>query len=280
MIIWIASYPKSGNTWIRSFITSYYFTENGVFDPKKLANVPDYPNQNFFSGKVIKHGEIYKFWDISQKKIANEKKVRFLKTHNALINAHGKEFANPKYSLGAIYVVRDPRNVITSIKNHWDFSDYESALKFMMDKNTYVWGFNNNFSKSQIITSWKVNYLSWNKFNKNIKTILVRYEDLILNPESSFREIINFINQITNQKMVIDEEKFNNAINTTNFKNMQKIEDAGEFKENVYSEKTLKLRKFFHLGPNNDWKKILDNGIINKINKDCIEELKKLNYEL
>ena len=80
--------------------------------------------------------------------------------------------------------------------------------------------------------------------------------------------------------MVIDEEKFNNAIKTTNFKNMQKIEDAGEFKENVYSEKTLKLRKFFHLGPNNDWKKILDNGIINKINKDCIEELKKLNYEL
>ena len=74
MIIWIASYPKSGNTWVRAFISAYYFTEDGIFNPEKLKLIPDYPNQNFLDNRKIKHGEIYKFWEISQKKIATKKK--------------------------------------------------------------------------------------------------------------------------------------------------------------------------------------------------------------
>ena len=56
MIIWIASYPKSGNTWIRSFLTAYYFCENGIFDINKLNLIEDYPNKQFFKEKV-KQGE-------------------------------------------------------------------------------------------------------------------------------------------------------------------------------------------------------------------------------
>ena len=57
MIIWIASYPKSGNTWVRSFLTAYYFCENGIFDINKLNLIEDYPNKQFFKEKV-KKGEI------------------------------------------------------------------------------------------------------------------------------------------------------------------------------------------------------------------------------
>ena len=52
MIIWIASYPKSGNTWVRSFLTAYYFCENGIFDINKLNLIEDYPNKQFFKEKV------------------------------------------------------------------------------------------------------------------------------------------------------------------------------------------------------------------------------------
>ncbi len=279
MIIWIASYPKSGNTWVRAFISSYYFTEDGMFDPKKLELIPDYPNQNFLDNKKIKHGEIYKFWETSQKKIIASKKIKFLKTHNALIAAHGKQFTSSKYSLGAIYIVRDPRNVISSIKNHYDFNNYEDALKFLMDDNTYVWGFNNNYSKSQIITSWKINYLSWVKKNQSLKKILVRYEDLVNKPKKTFEDIVNFVNKITNRDEIIDNNKLNNAIKSTNFESMQKIEELGQFEEKVYSEKTYKQKKFFHLGPKNDWKKILDKKIIEKINVSYLEELKNLKYD-
>ena len=53
MIIWIASYPKSGNTWIRSFLTAYYFCDNGIFDINKLNIIQDYPNKQFFKDKVL-----------------------------------------------------------------------------------------------------------------------------------------------------------------------------------------------------------------------------------
>ena len=58
MIIWIASYPKSGNTWIRSFLTAYYFSEDGIFNINKLNHIQDYPNKQFFKNEV-KEGEIF-----------------------------------------------------------------------------------------------------------------------------------------------------------------------------------------------------------------------------
>ena len=54
MIIWIASYPKSGNTWIRSFLTAYYFCENGFFDINKINLIEDYPNKQFFKDNKCK----------------------------------------------------------------------------------------------------------------------------------------------------------------------------------------------------------------------------------
>ena len=101
MIIWIASYPKSGNTWIRSFLTAYYFCENGIFDINKLNLIEDYPNKQFFKEKV-KQGEIHKHWETSQKDIRDQKKVKFLKTHNSLITAFGNDFTKPEFTLGAI----------------------------------------------------------------------------------------------------------------------------------------------------------------------------------
>mgnify|MGYP003689384187 FL=1 len=130
MIIWIASYPKSGNTWVRSFLSAYYFSKDGKFNVNDLNKIEDYPNKQFFDQQV-KDGEIHKHWEESQKKIFESKKVKFLKTHNSLIKAFGYDFTQPKYTLGVIYIIRDPRNVITSVKNHNDFTTYEESLKFM-----------------------------------------------------------------------------------------------------------------------------------------------------
>ena len=78
MIIWIASYPKSGNTWVRSFLTAYYFCNNGIFDINKLNLIEDYPNKQFFKEKV-KQGEIHKHWETSQKDIRDQKKSEVFK---------------------------------------------------------------------------------------------------------------------------------------------------------------------------------------------------------
>ena len=208
MIVWIASYPKSGNTWVRSFLTSYYFCENGIFDIQQLNKIQDYPNKQFFKNEV-KQGEIHKHWEQSQKSLCDEKQIRFLKTHNSLITAFGNDFTSPKYSLGVIYIIRDPRNVITSVKNHNDFKTYDEALKLMQNDNAVLTDYKhlNNHAKTTIINSWRINYQSW-LANNFFRRLTIRYEDLVSNPEQTFRDIIIFINSICRFNDNFDPIKF------------------------------------------------------------------------
>jgi len=278
MIIWIASYPKSGNTWVRSFLTSYYFSDDGNFNIKNLNKIQDYPNKQFFSEEV-KKGEIHKHWEKSQIKICSEKKIRFLKTHNSLINISGQDFTHPKYSLGVIYIIRDPRNVITSLKNHNDFKTYDEALKMMQNDNATLSDYShlNNHAKFTIINSWRINYQSWLR-NNYFRRLTVKYEDLIINPQQTFRDIVIFVNAICKFNDNLKLDKFNNAIKSIKFENLQKLEDEGKFTENVYSKHDGRKIQFFNQGPNNDWKKNLNKELIAKMNEFYSEDLKKFGY--
>ena len=125
MIIWIASYPKSGNTWLRSLISSYYFSKDGSFDQNNLKLIDQFPNYKYlknFKYEKNNPGDTAKFWIEAQKKINFEKKIRFFKTHSFLGSFNNYEFTNSENTLGAIYIVRDPRNVITSLKNHFNLN--------------------------------------------------------------------------------------------------------------------------------------------------------------
>ena len=280
MIIWIASYPKSGNTWIRSFLTAYYFCDNGIFDINKLNYIQDYPNKQFIKDEV-KEGEIHKHWDESQKKIINEKKIKFLKTHNSLITAFGNDFTSPKYSLGVIYIIRDPRNVVSSVKNHNDFETYEKALQFMQNENTIISDYKhlNNHAKTNIINSWRINYQSWLSDNR-YRRMMIKYEDLIENPNQTLRDLIIFVNTICRFNNGIDNKKLENAIQSTTFEKLQNLENIGKFSESVYSTKNKKKIKFFHLGPKNNWKDLLNKDLIKKMNTYYKEDLKKFSYEI
>jgi hypothetical protein len=280
MIVWIASYPKSGNTWIRSFLTSYYFCKDGIFDVQDLNKIQDYPNKQFFKSEV-KEGEIHKHWEQSQKDLCDQKKIRFLKTHNSLIEAFGNKFTQPKYSLGVIYVVRDPRNVITSIKNHNDFQKYDEALQLMQNDNAILTDYKHlkNHAKTTIMNSWRINYQSW--LNNNFfRRLTIRYEDMIAYPQQTFRDIVVFVNTICRFNDNFDLNKFNNAITTTSFEKLQSLEEEGKFSENVYSKHDKRKIKFFYQGPNNDWKKNLNQDLIQKMNRFYKDDLKKFNYEI
>ena len=280
MIIWIASYPKSGNTWVRSFLTAYYFCENGVFDINKLSMIEDYPNKQFFR-ETVKQGEIHKHWESSQKDICAKKEAKFLKTHNSLITAFGNDFTKPKYTLGVIYVIRDPRNVISSVKNHNDLESYEKALSFMQDENKVLEDYPHlkNYAKTNIVNSWRINYQSWMS-NKFFRRLTIRYEDMVKNPQETFKKLIVFVNTLVRLKDEIDPKKLNNAIETTDFKSLQDIENQGNFGENVYSLRDNRKIKFFYQGPENDWKKNLDENMIKKMNEYFYKDLKFFKYEI
>ena len=85
MIIWIASYPKSGNTWLRSIITSLLYTTDGIFDFKLIKKIKQFPTRNQFQ-EFTKNfndiNEISKFWLLAQDKINLTEEIKFFKTHN------------------------------------------------------------------------------------------------------------------------------------------------------------------------------------------------------
>ena len=281
MIIWIASYPKSGNTWLRSLISSYFFTQDGVFDQNKLKFIDQFPIQkylNLFAYENKIPGETAKYWIEAQRKINSEKKIKFLKTHNFLGSFNNYEFTNRQNTLGAIYIVRDPRNVITSLKNHYDIN-YDDALNFIKSERKFIYDFNkeNDYSDFQIISSWENNYQSW-KNNKVFPIKFIRYEDLEKETFKVFKNIIEFIGSIAGDKKPFERKKAINAINSTSFETLKNLEKNKGFVEQVLSINDKKKIPFFYLGPKNNWKKILKKDIQQNIEKNFNQSLKDLNY--
>ena len=279
MIIWIASYPKSGNTWMRSFLSAYFMTDDGEFKIKNLDYIQDYPNEQFFDEGNIKKGEVYKYWEKSQKKIFENKKIKFLKTHNALISIKDHNFTYPNYVLGVIYIVRDPRNIITSLKNHHEFKTYDESLNYMESNDAYVYKeHNKSFGKFSYISSWKMHHNSWNN-SKIYRMLTVKYEDMENDPYKTFRDVVVFINTICKFNNRVNEKKIEKSIESTNFEKLKKFEEDGSFTENRYKKDTKEKIKFFYLGKKNNWKTILNDEIKNKMNKIYKDDLIKFKYE-
>ena len=281
MIIWIASYPKSGNTWLRSLISSYYFSKKGFFDQNNLKLVDQFPEKKYlkdFKYKKEIPGETAKYWIEAQNKINSEKKIRFFKTHNFLGSFNNHEFTNRANTLGAIYIVRDPRNVITSLKNHYDMN-YEDALNFIKSDRKFIYDFTkkDDYSDFQIISSWEKNYQSW-KNNKIFPIKFIRYEDLDNETFKVFKSVIEFISKISKDKKGFNREKAINSINSTSFETLKSLEKKGGFIESVISNKSKKKIPFFYLGPKNDWKRILDEDIKINLEKNFEQSLKDINY--
>jgi len=281
MIIWISSYPKSGNTWLRTLISAYYYSEDGIFKEDLLKNITQFPDKFYFKDfdynpSIV--ADTSKFWIEAQKKINHDKKIRFFKTHNFYGSINNINFTDKKNSLGCIYIVRDPRNVITSLKNHYEL-DYNEALKFMLSEKKYLCDFRNpgNFSDFQFISSWEKNYQTW-KYQKDFPVKIVRYEDLLKDTNEVFRDLIKFINILLENNEKIKEKKFKNAISSTTFEKLKNYEKKKGFDEAVFSKYEKKKVPFFNLGPKNNWNKILDKNLQQDLFNIFSKNLTELGY--
>jgi hypothetical protein len=281
MIIWLTSYPKSGNTWVRAFLAAYYHSNDGVFDFKLLEKIDQYPKAKYFDKKIDKPGEINQYWNSSQEKISIKKKIKIFKTHNSLLAINGNNFTSPKHTLGFIYIVRDPRNVLTSLKNHYDL-EYEEAIDFMQNENKFIYDDRKknqelDYANFQFLSSWSNHYKSW--MNTNVfRKKLIKYEDLILDPIKNFRNLVLYTNSLIKIDEKINEKKIQKCIETTNFELLKKKEENSGFPESVYSKKLKKNISFFNLGSRNQWNETVPKNLHKKINEIYEKDLEILGY--
>ena len=282
MIIWLASYPKSGNTFLRSLLTAYLFTKDGNFNFEVLKNINQFPNNATFEKlgiDISNQKEVIKNY-IKVQEETNKRDgqgIRFLKTHSTLQDIDGHKFTNLKNCLGAIYIVRDPRDVAKSYSNHNSTSIDESINH--MKEFSIGGGIKSKDRKNETIThlgSWSSHYTSWKEFDKVDRYLLIKYEDLVKETEKTFLKVLTFVSKLTKKKLDLDKNRLNNVLNTTTFDSMQKLEKQNGFNEAV--DLNGKKITFFKYGAKNNWKKFLTLENKKKIEDIFREEMKELGY--
>ena len=224
--------------------------------------------------------ELIKNYLKAQEFINKKNEIQFLKTHSHLFNINGNIFTDLNNSLGAIYIVRDPRNIVSSLATFLNISTTKSADYLI--NGLQLGGNKNSNKKNEIIVTysgiWNSNFDSWKSFKFNDKYLLIKYEDLIINKENTLKKILKFIYKLKNIKLEIDESKLKNVIKSTSFESMQNLEKEKSFPESQINQETGKKIPFFNLGPKNDWEKLLDFEIIKKLEKAFAKEMKELGY--
>jgi len=278
MIIWLASYPKSGNTWIRIFLSTLLYSSE---KPKVNINnnhIKQFPTRGDFddlTDNVMDMDEFAKNCILAQQRINLDNKIKILKTHNAYWQNYEKNyfFTDKENTLGVIYIVRDPRNVITSIMDYFNKKSYKETLEFLIDNYKVVGGTKFESGIPTILFSWANHYNSWKQFKKNY--LLIKYEDLLDKPQEEFLKISNYLNTIGNFKF--NEKDILEIAENCKFENFRNQEENKGFIDNSATNKNFK-KNFFRLGPKNNWKDLLDTDIKLKIEEQFKKEMLELGY--
>ena len=279
MIIWLASYPKSGNTWVRLFLRSYLSRNKEEFNINQKPNdnfkINRFPNNKMLKEMQIDSGnffEIAKNWITVQEKINLNNRLNILKTHNAMCTINKSKFTNQDNTLGAVYIVRDPRDVAVSFSHHLGISltevvDLMINEEHLISEKDFV--LEKKEAGSTLVSSWSNHYNSWKNYNLR-KILIIKYEDLIKKTFEKFYEIVLYLNKL--EKIEIDVKRIKRSIELTKFRNLQDLEKKYGFEETTFS------KTFFREGKIGSWKKELDKDLSKKIQKAFEAEMIELGY--
>jgi len=264
-IIWLASYPKSGNTWFRSFLTALFNTEvdininelksYGIYSSKKIVEeVLD------VDADLLQVIEVKKFQHITWTHISKTAKNRlFVKIHDAYENLNqteNKPLVPHEATFKAIYFVRNPFDIVPSFANHASIS-LDLSVEFINHSHSTLYDNENQFN--QHLGTWSKHVKSWLTRPK-FPVLFLRFEDMKLNTFETFQKAVKFL------ELDFTEQEIRKAIEMTSFEKLRKQEEAFgfiEIKHNNY---------FFNKGEINYGKQ--------QLSKSQIESIKKVNKEM
>jgi hypothetical protein len=270
-IVWLASYPKSGNTWMRAFL------QNLLLNPEQAAdiNVMDrfcYSDSHIHWYEKAAGGSIAGMLpaDImaltpKTHRLMTQSKPEsvFVKTHNMLANNWETPTITLSETLAVIHVVRNPLDVTLSLADHFGFTADE-AIDFLNDPSAST--LQDDANVPQAYGSWSDHYNSWEKFNPQYYRC-IRYEDMLLKPEKTFGGVMKFLG------IRFPKNRLIKAIKLSSFKSLQQQEKAKGFKE-----RSSKSEKFFRKGKAGQWKTELTQGQVDRIVSCHHDQMKALGY--
>ena len=193
----------------------------------------------------------------------------YVKTHNAMCTVGSYKFTTPRNTKGAIYLVRDPRDVLVSLAHH-DGYDFNQTFEHLSSSYNFEYPLSSGKRyKKTLMGTWADHYKSWKNF-KSCKTLIIKYEDMVLDEYNTFKKIINYLTEIDGTEL--KEEKLLKALKQTQFEELQKMEKTDGFSEKGKGE------LFFRKGKIGGWKNDLSSDLVKKIEKVFYKEMVELGY--
>lgn len=272
-IVWLASYPKSGNTWFRMFLANYQANRESpllfsdITEASIASSAVDFEEQIGLSPFELTPDEVdlYRpelYRILSEK---NSDEIQYKKVHDAYTrNQNSVHLFPAEVSRAAVYFVRNPLDVCVSYANH-SASNVLKTVNFILNKEASLAG-QKSGQLRQILLSWQEHYFSWSK-QQQIPVCVVQYEDMKRTPMKAFGGIIRFLG------LEYNEERLYRSIVNSDFKLLQQMEKEGGFKE-----KMQKCESFFWKGSIGNYKNYLSEDQIQSIINANFEAMLELGY--
>ncbi|WP_140485433.1 sulfotransferase domain-containing protein [Flavobacterium sp. GSA192] len=274
-IVWLASYPKSGNTWFRMFLANYLKNSVTAISLEEIERTPissDAVGFEEISGfnpfelspdeVDLYRPEMYQYLSENEE---TEAGILYKKTHDAYIhNVHNIPLFPKEVTKGAVYFVRNPLDVCVSYANHAT-AKIERTIQFLQNEKAEIAG-KKSGQLRQIMFSWKNHIKSWQQQDQ-IPVHIVRYEDMKQDPINTFGSIIQFLG------IVYDEERLKRSIINSDFTLLQQMEQEKGFKEKPQNSKG-----FFREGKTGNYREHLNEEQIKQLVTYHYDTMKEFGY--
>ncbi|HKK31486.1 MAG TPA: sulfotransferase domain-containing protein [Alphaproteobacteria bacterium] len=270
-ILWLVSFPKSGNTWLRAFLANYLTNDS---EPMSLAALERFGYSDAHGWPYEKlsgrpHGtltdeEIGKLRPKVQEMLARSQRDHVLvKSHNALGTVAGVPMLNRAATLGAIYVIRNPWDVAVSYADHFGIS-IDDAITALAKPTLMIEPSDQNIR--QFLGDWSGHAKSWNN-EEELPLHIVRYEDMQAKPRKAFGKIIEFLG------LPPDRKRLDKAIKFSSFRELSRQEAR-----NGFGEKSRSAERFFRKGKAGGWRDVLTAEQAQRILENHREALNHFGY--
>ncbi len=273
-IVWLASYPKSGNTWLRAFLANLIANRVEPLRPDEIRDYTDYETRperfSELAGRPSTELDVAEIaalrFDVHALIAQRAQGTRLLMTHNFCGSFEGHPLFNWEVTAGAIYVVRNPLDVAVSMTHHFGLT-LEEAIDRLGDER--VASVNDEVAVSHLIGSWSSHVKGWADMAERAqgKVIVLRYEDLLDKPAKHFARAAKLIG------LGHDKARIERAVRHTSFQTLSALEKKHGFVEAV-DEKT----RFFHKGRANQWREALSREQVERIVRDHREQMQRFRY--
>ncbi len=272
-IIWLASFPKSGNTWLRTFLANYFQPPGRSLDLNSLHKFTTGDIRQDFYNKAYGgpfHPETPQEWlRVRQKALrliaASKPGHHFVKTHCRVMRLNGMDVIPPEVTSAAIYIMRNPFDVAPSYARHMGY-EIDAAIELMMDP------LSTGRSKGgaiEYIGRWDDHIRDWTELARGLPLHIIRYEDMLVRTEKVYRELFGFL------KIKTDKMQLRRAMATSSFKALQRQE-----KEKGFRERPEEMQQFFSKGKAGAWREDLTPAQVARIREGFLPTIEKWYPEL